>query len=100
MGYGVAYRTYHNVVIRKQINPNLPQFTADMANEVAVAFRDLLGSPEGLKPYTYWKQPNLTFYKDRKPIPLYEVIAMTVVRVSNKIFVRGDFCKSTVPAVC
>ena len=49
MGYGVAYRTYHNLVVRQQITPKLPQFTADMVEEVAAAFQDLIGSPEGLK---------------------------------------------------
>ncbi|OAL42907.1 cytochrome P450 [Pyrenochaeta sp. DS3sAY3a] len=78
MGYGVAYRTYHNVVVRKQITPNIPQFTADMAEEVEVAFQDMIGSSE-----------------DWTPIPLYDTIAMTVARVSNKIFVGGDFYRNT-----
>ncbi|USP79331.1 cytochrome P450 [Curvularia clavata] len=77
MGYGVAYRTYHNVVVRKQITPNLSQFTADMVEEVSVSFQDLIGSP-----------------RDWKPIPLYQIIAMTVARVSNKIFVGGDFYRN------
>ncbi|XP_014550037.1 hypothetical protein COCVIDRAFT_116738 [Bipolaris victoriae FI3] len=78
MGYGVAYRTYHNVVVRKQITPNLPQFTADMVDEVVIAFEDQIGSP-----------------KDWKPVPLYQYIAITVARVSNRIFVGGNFYRNT-----
>jgi len=74
MGFGVAYRTYHNVVVHKQITPRIPSFTPVMVSEIEHSFKEQIGLPE-----------------EFTPISLYGVIAMTVARVSNSIFVDGDY---------
>jgi hypothetical protein len=48
MGYGVAHRTYHNIVVRKQITPRIPLFTPVMVKEIEDSFREQIGAPEGL----------------------------------------------------
>lgn len=47
MGYGVAYRTYHNIVVRKQITPKIPSFTPVMVKEIENSFHDQIGVPNG-----------------------------------------------------
>lgn len=47
MGFGVAFRTYHNVVVRKKITPRIPSFTPVMANEIEQSFEEQIGVPEG-----------------------------------------------------
>lgn len=48
MGYGVAHRTYHNIVVRKQITPKIPSFTPIMAKEIEESFNEAIGAPQGL----------------------------------------------------
>lgn len=47
MGYGVAHRTYHNIVARKQITQKIPQFTPALASEIFASFEELIGRPKG-----------------------------------------------------
>jgi hypothetical protein len=47
MGYGVAYRTYHNIVVRKKITPSIPNVTPIMIEEISTALRDQIGTPHG-----------------------------------------------------
>jgi hypothetical protein len=58
MGYGVAFRTYHNTVVRKKITPSIPAFTSIMVEEVASALASQIGSPQGSPPYLTDSAPN------------------------------------------
>lgn len=51
MGYGVAFRTYHNIVVRKKITPSIPGFTSTMVQEISAALTDQIGTPEGSPSY-------------------------------------------------
>ncbi|KAF2742828.1 cytochrome P450 [Sporormia fimetaria CBS 119925] len=75
LGYGVAYRTYHNSVVKKQVTPNIPNFSDAMVDEMAASFTEQIGKP-----------------KDWTPVALYDVTAMTVARVSNRVFVGEPYC--------
>ncbi|KPI43088.1 Ent-kaurene oxidase [Cyphellophora attinorum] len=70
MGFGVAYRTYHNIVVRKKITPSIPAFTPIMVDEISAALTQEIGTPQ-----------------DYKPITFYRAIAMTVARTSNRVYV-------------
>lgn len=74
MGYGVAYRTYHVPVVRVNLTKSIQRHIQTIWNEVEAAFDELIGSP-----------------KEYQPFPLYEIMAMTIARVSNRIFINEEF---------
>ncbi|CAH0039587.1 unnamed protein product, partial [Clonostachys solani] len=77
MGYGVGYRTYHTSVVRGVLTKELGINTPKMLNEASLALDDLIGSPE-----------------DYTPIGLYDILAMTVARVSSRVYVGTEFCRN------
>lgn len=53
MGYGVAFRTYHNIVVRKKITPQIPTFTPIMIEEISTALEDHIGTTHGSPSYVH-----------------------------------------------
>lgn len=74
MGYGVAYRTYHVPVIRKNLTKSIERGVESVWEEINCAFDDMIGSPAEYQPFS-----------------LYGIMAMTIARVSNRLFVNEQF---------
>lgn len=93
MGYGIGHRTYHTPVVRGIITKQLTPKTGIMVEEASLSFDDIIGQPKGSSGRTnrpiIWKLIPL----DLTPISLYDVIATTVARVSNRVYVGTDFCE-------
>ncbi|KAJ4212369.1 hypothetical protein NW759_011757 [Fusarium solani] len=77
MGYGVGHRTYHTSVVRGPITKGIPTKTPMMLEEATLAIDQYIGSP-----------PEYT------PIALYQAIALTIGRISNRIYVGTEFCRN------
>ncbi|OJJ01767.1 hypothetical protein ASPVEDRAFT_150556 [Aspergillus versicolor CBS 583.65] len=77
MGYGVGHRTYHTAVVRGPVTQKIVPNTPMMLDEASRAFDDLIGAPD-----------------EETPIPLYGVIAMTVARIANRIYVGTELCRN------
>jgi hypothetical protein len=93
MGYGIAFRTYHNRVVKKDLTPKLSSFTTPMVEEVNAAFDEIIGKPKGCSKFNI---PNVLWLIDMTdfvPISFYNTIAMSVARVSSRLFVGKDFGK-------
>ncbi|PGH14610.1 hypothetical protein AJ79_02945 [Helicocarpus griseus UAMH5409] len=77
MGYGVGYRTYHVPVIRMNLTKTLKRHMPVMWEEMNSAFDDLIGSPN-----------------DYQPFAVYDIIAMTVARITSRVFVGTELCEN------
>jgi hypothetical protein len=92
MGYGVGHRTYHTPVVKGVITKKIPAMTPDMVDEASLAFDDLIGKPEGSSCQSNGVRMKTDCSTEFTPIVLYEAIAMTVARVSNRVYVGTEFC--------
>ncbi|RKK06614.1 hypothetical protein BFJ68_g16544 [Fusarium oxysporum] len=77
MGYGVGHRTYHNPVVRGPVTKNIEPKTQIMLDEAMDAITTYIGSPS-----------------DYTEISLYDAIALTVARISNRYFIGPEFCRN------
>jgi len=69
MGYGVTFRPYHAPVVRNQITGCLATSLPTMFEEMSSSFDELIGRPA-----------------EYRPFKLYDIIATTVARTSNRVF--------------
>ncbi|KAH8901728.1 cytochrome P450 [Thozetella sp. PMI_491] len=89
MGYGVGHRTYHTAVVKGPITKSIVPKTPIMVEEAQLALDALIGAPTGRSSTTIHSSPHF------EPICLYDVITMTVARVTNRIYVGTEFCRNT-----
>jgi type II secretory pathway component PulJ len=77
MPKGILEDDFHFEIVRRQMTRRIPQVTADMADEIRVAFQD------------YW--PRTTEWS---PVKIHPLAMKIVARAANRIFVGGELCKS------
>ncbi|KAK2808997.1 hypothetical protein FQN50_004271 [Emmonsiellopsis sp. PD_5] len=77
MGWGVGYRTYHVPVIRMNLTKTMQRHVPTMWDEMNCAFDDLIGSPD-----------------DYQPFGIYEIIALTIGRITSRVFVGTELSRN------
>ncbi|KAH9895453.1 cytochrome P450 [Xylariomycetidae sp. FL2044] len=77
MGYGVGHRTYHTAVVRGPVTQSIPGWTPDFLDEAQLALDELV-----------------RVGNDYEAIPLYEIVATTVARMANRVYVGTEFCRN------
>ncbi|KAF2176428.1 hypothetical protein K469DRAFT_699987 [Zopfia rhizophila CBS 207.26] len=76
MGWGVGYRTYHVPLVRINLTQNIFNDIASMLQQVHERMDTLIGNP------TDWLE-----------VPIYDVMAKIVARVSNRAFSGTLLCE-------
>lgn len=99
MGYGVGYRTYHTSVVRGSLTQSINTKVPAMLEEIVDSFDTQIGMPTGRSAsmgecqFDGFRYADCYCMTDYEPFPMYDIIAMTVAKASNCVFVGAPLCK-------